>query len=528
MASSSSRTPALLLAALAPLCFCLVTNAWQSDDAFITFRTVKNLWHGLGLTWNPGWRVQAYTHPLWMFVAALCYGISGECYYSVLVAAIVLSMATGALLLGLAARDLALGALLVLAMTASSAVIQYGVSGLENPLLVLLLVAYTALIHRERPDRPAWRSVLVVSLIGLTRMDALVLVLPSLALQLYGSPTRPRQLLLAALGALPLAVWLGFSLIYYGSLVPNTALAKLNIDVAKPLLFLQGVYYFADSIARDPSTLVMTALAGCALALSRERLARAHALGLVLGMLYVFSIGGDFMTGRFFGAPCVFALAALLSERVVPAQRSRAWVGCGMALVASYALLWPGSPWRFQYEPMQNGSMSARVGEHGIADERAFYFHSTGLINVLIDRETIQRVNLPVPPHTWAMQGRRFAKSRRGEVEVHSSIGFYGYFAENKLVVDNCALTDAFLARIPTCSSFRIGHCKRAIPDGYLESLLSGHNLVADPALARTYARVSAIASGPLFTAERWRAILCFNLGACSDEGDRTRISLRD
>ena len=527
MAPSSSRTPALLLAALAPLCFCLVTNAWQSDDAFITFRTVKNLWHGLGLTWNPGWRVQAYTHPLWMFVAALCYGVSGECYYSVLVVAIILSMATGALLLGLAAHDLALGVLAVLVMTASSAVIQYGVSGLENPLLALLLVAYAAVIRRERADRPAWRSVLLVSLIGLTRMDAMVLVLPSLAVQLYGSLKRPRQLLLAALGGLPLVAWHGFSLVYYGSLVPNTALAKLNIDVAKPLLFLQGAYYFADSVARDPLTLLMVALAIGALATRSERLARAHALGLMLGLLYIFRIGGDFMTGRFFGAPCVFALAALLSERVVPAQRSRAWVACGMALVAAYALLWPGSPWRFQYEPMQNGSMSERIAENGIADERAYYFHSTGLINVLIDRETIRTVNLPMPPHTWAMKGRRFANSRRSDLEVQGSIGFYGYFAENKLVVDNCALADAFLARIPNCKSFRIGHCKRAIPEGYLDSLLSGHNLVTDPALARTYARVAAIAAGPLFTAERWRAILCFNLGVCSQD-DAQQLSRHD
>lgn len=516
MVRHSARTPVLLLAALAPLAFCLITNAWQADDAFITYRTVKNLWHGLGLTWNPGWRVQAYTHPLWMGVAALCYGITGECYYSVLVVAIGLSMALGVLFFVLAGADVGLGALAVLLLTTSSAVIQYSVSGLENPLLCLLLAGCARAIHRERPERAAWRSVLLAAAIALTRLDASLFVLPSLALQLRALAKRPRTALLSALGASPLVAWLGFSLVYYGSLVPNTALAKLNIDVPKPLLFLQGAYYFADSFQRDPVTLSLIGLALGLLAHTRKALARAHALGLALGLLYIFSIGGDFMTGRFFGAPCVFALAAVLCEGALPATRGRAWIPAGMALTVAYACVWSASPWRFDYQPIENGSMSENVAQTGIADERAFYVHSSGLINVLLDRDAIRRVNLTMPPHVWALQGRRYASSQRSLITVRTAIGFYGYFAGGKLVVDDCALADPFLARIPTCSRFRIGHCHRAIPEGYLESLRTGRNLLADRALARMYSRVEAVARGPLFTSERWQAILCLNLGNCT------------
>ena len=45
---------------------------------YITFRTARNFWNGRGLTWNPDERVQAYTHPLWMFVAVIAYGVSHE------------------------------------------------------------------------------------------------------------------------------------------------------------------------------------------------------------------------------------------------------------------------------------------------------------------------------------------------------------------------------------------------------------------------------------------------------------------
>ena len=51
----------------------LVSSAWMHDDAYITFRTIDNFVNGLGLTWNPAERVQAYTHPLWMLVNALLF-----------------------------------------------------------------------------------------------------------------------------------------------------------------------------------------------------------------------------------------------------------------------------------------------------------------------------------------------------------------------------------------------------------------------------------------------------------------------
>jgi len=58
----------IIVFALAFFFFVMVKNAWLSDDAYITLRTVYNFIHGYGLTWNVGERVQTYTHPLWMFL----------------------------------------------------------------------------------------------------------------------------------------------------------------------------------------------------------------------------------------------------------------------------------------------------------------------------------------------------------------------------------------------------------------------------------------------------------------------------
>src|SRR5262249_5814323 len=61
--------------------FCVLAigrAAWLSDDAYITLRTIDNVWNGYGLRWNVVERVQAYTHPLWMLLLAAAYGITRE------------------------------------------------------------------------------------------------------------------------------------------------------------------------------------------------------------------------------------------------------------------------------------------------------------------------------------------------------------------------------------------------------------------------------------------------------------------
>jgi arabinofuranosyltransferase len=253
-----------------------------------------------------------------------------------------------------------------------------------------------------------------------------------------------------------------------------------------------------------------------ALAARGSKLARAHVLGLALGTSYLVCIGGDFMSGRFCGPLLVLALAASVHERLLPLERPSWLVPVCSALVIAYALLWPGSPWHSSFERGPGPRMQETVGSSGIADERAFFYRSTGLLHMLIDRPSIHAAGLPLPPHAWAREGQDFARSNWA-ISAVGPIGFYGYFAGDKHVVDLLALADPFLARIPECTqaTFRTGHCRRPLPDGYLKSLQTGRNLLVDPKLARTYAMVESVATGPLFTAERWQAILCLNLGVC-------------
>src|SRR6185503_19260292 len=80
----------LMLALFATL---LVRSAWICDDAYITFRVIDNFWNGYGLRWNVIDRVQAYTHPLWLMLMSLVYGVTREAYYTSLALQIALSLA---------------------------------------------------------------------------------------------------------------------------------------------------------------------------------------------------------------------------------------------------------------------------------------------------------------------------------------------------------------------------------------------------------------------------------------------------
>jgi arabinofuranosyltransferase len=501
------------VATLAVLLVVLVGTAWQADDAFITFRTARNAWQGHGLTWNPGERVQVYTHPAWMALSLLCYGITRECYFSVLAASVALALGAAVVLLRAARASAFLGAAAVLVLGTSVATADWAVAGLENPLLFLVLGGFAAVLARPAGGRRVLVLGLLAAGVGLTRLDALLLVGPALLLVLVEEQRRgERPLVPAALGLLPLVAWEAFALVYYGALVPNTALAKLNLEVPATALLRHGLDYLADSARTDPICLAAIVAASVALVAWGGRSGRAVVVGVALYLLYLLRIGGDFMSGRFLGAPLVLLVAAALplaAARLGP----RAQVLLLVAL-AAYGAAWPRSRLRVDPGYGEADGPAAAVAPSGIADERAFYYPRTGLLPVLAQRRAIARAGLPVPPHPFALRGRELASSSP-RISVEREIGFLGYFAADTIVLDRWALTDPFLARLPFRASgpFRVGHYQRSLPPGYLESRGRGENLLSDPALRARYDDVRRVVSGPLFSGSRWRAIWRLHLG---------------
>lgn len=176
--SRHARTATLVALALL-FAVVVLRTAWVSDDAFITFRTVDNALNGAGLRWNPAERVQTYTHPLWMLLLLATTAITGNPYLSSLGLSFVLTACAVLLLLRHAGWRTGPSVFAFVAITWSSAFVDYSTSGLENALSHALLGVLLAACG-ESTDRqaPAIRRGMIVALIGTTRLDLLLLAAP--------------------------------------------------------------------------------------------------------------------------------------------------------------------------------------------------------------------------------------------------------------------------------------------------------------------------------------------------------------
>jgi len=501
------------------LLYVIIACAWQSDDAYITYRTVRNAWAGHGLTWNPGERVQSYTHPLWLLVSFLLYGISHDVFYSVIVASILFTMVAAGLVVRAAGPEPRMAALAIVLIATSGAFVDYATSGLENPLLYLLLTLFilVGLNLKTPPSTRFLRLGLLTAAIGLTRLDAVLILSPGLLGACWSQ--RPRRLAFGNLlvGLLPLVGWEIFSLLSYGSFVPNTALAKLNVAIPVATLVRQGLRYFADSLQRDPVTLWVLAISA-GLALYRgSAFHRLIVAGLGLYLVYILCIGGDFMSGRFFAAPYLAAVTLLvtIASRCSHEKAARRAAITGVAVLCGLGIFWPRTRWTSGVDFGQGLLFSDVVRPTGIADERAYYYPTTGLLRVLSHRSSNKKQDLPTPPYAGAVAGARFARPNE-TVAVWNEVGFFGLFSgDDKTVIDLWSLCDPLLARIPfrAQGAWRIGHFPRRIPLGYVESRQTGRNLLEDPGLAAVYDSLTLVTRGPLFSAARWREIWRLNTG---------------
>ncbi len=504
--------PAVRLASLpALLCFGLLTAAivrcaWLGDDAFITLRTVENALAGHGLVWNVGERVQTYTHPGWLLLLLPACWLVGDGYAAAIALGLCLSLlAAGAL----AVRAGVAGAAAVAVLLVSSrAFVEYATSGLETSLVFALVVwfAREATSPGEAPRR-LLRTAFVAGLLATTRIDLVVLCAPGVAAAARGVPWRAAVARIA-LGTAPFAAWLAFATLYYGTPLPITAYAKVLHDIPVGQVVALGLHHVGYTARHDPSTLAVVVLGGV-LAFARSAVrARALALGAWLYCGYVVMVGGDFMGTRFYAPPFVLAMAIVAAWARTASKR--VLVAVAVAALALHVAVagrpgWCSAPAndRASHEPYR-----------GITDERAFYYPTLGLLSPKRD----------VPRAGFGTEALAAAGRTRRLVVPSGFVGRFSYVAGPLAYVCDSWLCDPLLMRLPGHPQlmqqpghglqWRIGHIVRRIPEGYLETLAHGTNVIRDPGLARTYDTVRAVVRAPLFAAERWRALLDLWRGA--------------
>ena len=317
---------------------------WMTDDGFINLRISRMILDGHGPVFNAGERVEPATSTLWVWIVA-----AGDLVLPLRMewVAIVLGLvgAGGGLALatfGSARLFRSRGATGVLVPAGAVVVAavppfwEFTTSGLEGGLTFGWIGLTGWLLCRwaapgERLGGPAAVAIGVAPLVRPDLALALPFVLGGVLLAQWADDrARDRVRLLVLALAVPVAYQV-FRMGFYGSLVPNTALAKSGGRG----LWQGGWWYMRDFV--QPYWLVVP-LACLALGVGAPFVVRAWRVGDRRGLvalvalplvglvdaIYVMRVGGDYMHGRLL-LPALFALVAPLAA--VPVARGSA--GCG-------------------------------------------------------------------------------------------------------------------------------------------------------------------------------------------------------
>ena len=509
---------------LALLAYLAEVSWFLCDDAFISFRYVRNLLEGHGLVFNPGERVEGYSNFLWVLELAAIWGLFGLRPEHVApwlsVACTVGTLAALwwwiACLPALPHRGLvgwmALG---LLCSSATFAVWTSG-GGLETRQFTFFIVVAVVCLSLYRDRR--WgllASSLSLAAAAYTRPEG-----PLIAAVCFGwfaieRMVKDRRLrldgrevlyLVAPFATLVAAHFL-FRYAYYGEWLPNTYYAKY----VRPWYEMGVRYLWAAALATGLYLLIPLAF----LAL-RERWRKCrdgtYALVLLLvgvHMAYVARIGGDYFEWR----PLAFYWPLL----ALPAAVSIMHLGSG----AAYALrtifaprAWlPGTrictlvlfiPVLFYASAMQTALLfeADRTGGRNVAldgQNAGWLLRAPGMefLNDLSARLR-RRLTGPMVGNRFASH-REFAKGRmewwqpydgvalrlpHDAVTSVGSIGIMPYYLSNLTVIDLNGLADKIVARNPNTRLNRqrtMAH-DRCPPAGYAER--RGVNFIPYPAAA--------------------------------------------
>lgn len=476
-------------------------TAWVDEDAFITFRTIDNFFEGYGLRWNVAERVQTYSHPLWMMLLSMGRWISGEYYFSAMTLGV---LCTAGALYGVGYRvstSLSGAACGLFVLAFSKSFVSFSTSGLEAPLTHLLIAIFAALYFSDREAKQRlFGLTLVASLAAVNRPDTILLFAPALCFACRGlTPLSVAKT--ALLGSLPLLMWIAFATLYYGTPIPVTGYAKAMSGIPQDAMFAQGVQYYKEVATRDPILLPALSIGILAALFWRSLRGVGLAIGALLYCLYLLKIGGGYMSGRFLTPPLF--VAAILISRIVFAH-GRRWVQPAFLVGAVVLGL------SARNAPLLSGSDFSTKGEgiptSGITDECGTWYQRTGLWS--------KYRSVPEPASANQVLGLDLDPDNP-RIFLDVFVGIDGFLVGPGLHIVDPILCDPLLMRLPIwdAEDWRVGHYLRRVPDGYLESVAFGKNLIRDPGLARAYDDVRIITRGRLLDPKRLRAIWSLAFG---------------
>jgi arabinofuranosyltransferase len=389
--------------------FWAYSQSWLTDDIFITFRYISNLFAGNGLVYNAGEYVEGYTHPLWLLMLI-------PFYPNLEIASQVLGLLSFAGLIYFLTRSGWLAAALVVC---NMEMRIWATGGLETMLFTFLVfLSVWATLEKK-----SWTGWILLAMI-LTRPDGLLI---SGVILLFNWRYYKPLLLLTPLLAL--------RYYYYGDLLPNPYYAKSGGGS----YFSQGFYYIWVYVSVYVSTFLV--LYGFRFTKRREIILPMVIIFVYL-ILFVARVGGDFMYARFI-IPVVPLIYFVIEQSFKEFKNTAILVAIlFLSFVSEHSLRWD-----LFYDEADNHKPAFELD--GITDEYWYWGQKNdGMTPIDINRIAGQKLKK-------AFNGRKFCVLLRGQ----ASLGYYGDFYN---CIENAGLTDKYIAKQKLMERGRVGHEKGA------------------------------------------------------------------
>jgi hypothetical protein len=268
------------------------------DDAMISMRYGWNLAHGNGLVWNTGEAIEGYTNLLMtLLMAAVSLFLPKRlAVLAIQLTGIFFVTGTAFFTLQILKRQGNFSQFPKYLVYASSLLYYplnyWALMGMETGMLAFLVSAgvYCSILYSEElKEKYLWFSVLCFDLTYLTRNDAMLYAVIAFLFMLPILKANKRYLAAILLYSLFPVTQTIFRYYYYGEIVPNTYVLKLQ-DFPLDIRLFKGLN-FAVTFLRESWFLVITAFLGLSLKINKRDF---FLFGLFLvSILYDIYRGGD-------------------------------------------------------------------------------------------------------------------------------------------------------------------------------------------------------------------------------------------
>ena len=380
--------------------------AWLTDDCFVTFRYISNLFAGNGLVYNTGEYVEGFTHPLWL---AILLPFNGSLEF----ASQILGLLSFGGIIYLLTRSGWLAALLVVCNAEMRVWATGGLETMFFAFLILLSVWATL----EKKDWVGWILLAIV----LTRPDGILVA--GIVLLFNWRYYKPLLLLIP---------FLALRYFYYGDLLPNTYYAKSGTD------FIQGFYYIWIYLSVYISTFLL--LIGFRF-IKKKEIALPMAVIFAYLILFTARVGGDFMYARFI-IPVIPLIYFVIEYSLKQFKNIT-------LMVAVCALVFFEMNFRYNLFYDARDEHKPAFELQGVTDEQWYWSHDIGQGFNLIDFDRLM-----------GSEVKGLYKGEKYVLLLRSQSAFAYYLGVEQTCIMSEGLTDKYIASLP--SQGRIGHQKKA------------------------------------------------------------------